>query len=103
MNKQRLDVLENKKNNIQHALSIFKKENVEPDEVNPVLKRNNSSEVKQKTRISKILSRPQITLCDLLEIESVNSKTKIIDSESLEQVEIQIKYEGYIDEKRNST
>ncbi|MEE3037807.1 MAG: tRNA uridine-5-carboxymethylaminomethyl(34) synthesis enzyme MnmG [Bacteroidota bacterium] len=102
VSKQRLDVLENKKNNIQHALSIFKKENVEPDEVNPVLKRNNSSEVKQKTRISKILSRPQITLSDLIELESVNSKTKTIDSESLEQVEIQIKYEGYIEREKET-
>ena len=102
VNKQRLDVLENKKNNIQHALSIFKNENVKPEEINPVLKRNNSSEVKQKTRISKILSRPQITLSDLLELKSVNSKTKVFDSESLDQVEIQIKYEGYIEREKET-
>ena len=60
--KNRMGLLEKKKNSVQHALSLFKGENIKPDEINPILKRNDSSEIKQKTRLSRILSRPQITL-----------------------------------------
>ena len=38
----------------------------------------------------------------MIELESVNSKTKTIDSESLEQVEIQITYEGYIEREKET-
>ena len=93
---ERMNVLKDKSDNIQEALSLFKNENIDPEEINPILIRNNSSRINQKTRLSKVLSRPQVRLCDLLETELVRNKTKAIDSEALEQAEIQIKYEGYI-------
>lgn len=93
---ERMNVLKDKSDNIQQALSLFKNENIDPEEINPILIRNNSSRINQKTRLSKVLSRPQVRLCDLLETELVRNKTKAIDSEALEQAEIQIKYEGYI-------
>jgi len=53
--------------------------------------------------VGKILSRPQIKLEDILSVKSVQEKTKKISREGLEQAEIQIKYQGYINrEKENA-
>ncbi len=98
----RISALEKKENNIKSALSFFQNESINPEEINPVLEMNNSSQIKQKTKLGKILSRPQIKLEDLLKIDSIENKTKEIHQEVLEQAEIQIKYNGYIDRERET-
>ena len=98
----RISALEKKENNIKSALSFFQNESISPEEINPVLEMNNSSQIKQKTKLGKILSRPQIKLEDLLKIDSIENKTKEIHQEVLEQAEIQIKYNGYIDRERET-
>ena len=98
----RISALEKKENNIKSALSFFQNESINPEEINPVLEMNNSSQIKQKTKLGKILSRPQIKLEDLLKIDSIEIKTKEIHQEVLEQAEIQIKYNGYIDRERET-
>ena len=99
----RIAKLEEKLKNTEKALTYFEKESISPQEINAVLEKNNSSTIKQKNKISKILSRPQIKFGDLLNINTIKEKTKNISQEGLEQAEIQIKYKGYISrEKENA-
>jgi len=98
----RMSQLDKKQDNIEGALSFFQKESVSPEEMNPILENNNSSLIKQKTKLGKILSRPQIKLDDLLKLKSVEEKTKKINQDVLEQAEIQIKYNGYIERERET-
>ena len=98
----RLKKLIEKEESTGKALKTMKNESVTPEEVNAVLCSNNSSTIKQKTRIDKILSRPQIKLNDLLKITSIKEKLSDINSEALEQSEIQIKYNGYINRERET-
>jgi tRNA uridine 5-carboxymethylaminomethyl modification enzyme len=98
----RMSQLDKKQENIEGALSFFQKESVSPKEMNPILENNNSSLIKQKTKLGKILSRPQIKLDDLLKLKSVEEKTKKINQDVLEQAEIQIKYNGYIERERET-
>ena len=98
----RMSQLDKKQDNIENALSFFQKESVSPDEMNPILENNNSSLINQKTKLGKILSRPQIKLDDLLKLKSVEEKTKEIKQDVLEQAEIQIKYNGYIERERET-
>ena len=99
----RIAKLEEKLNNTEKALKYFEKESISPEDINTVLEKNNSSTIKQKNRIGKILSRPQIKFGDLLNIKTIKEKTKNISQEGLEQAEIQIKYKGYINrEKENA-
>lgn len=98
----RLKKLIEKEESTEKALKTMKNESVTPDEVNAVLCSKNSSSIKQKTRIDKILSRPQIKLNDLLKITSVKEKLSEINSEAMEQSEIQIKYNGYINRERET-
>ena len=64
----------------------------------------NSAEIKQKTRISNLLLRPQIKLIELK--ENSNTVKEILiqytegNIENLESIEILLKYEGYILKER---
>ena len=94
--------LEEKLNNTKEALTYFERESISPDDINPILENNNSSPIKQKNKIGKILSRPQIKFEDLLKVKSIKKKTKDISQEGLEQAEIQIKYNGYIEREKET-
>ena len=98
----RMAKLDEKLNNTKKALTYFEKESISPDDINPILENNNSSPIKQKNKIDKILSRPQIKLEDLLKVKSIKEKTKGISQEGLEQAEIQIKYNGYIEREKET-
>ena len=96
----RMAKLDEKLINTKEALTYFEKESISPDDINPILETNNSSPIKQKNKIGNILSRPQIKFKDLLKVKSIMEKTKNISKEGLEQAEIQIKYNGYIEREK---
>ena len=98
----RMAKLHEKLSNTKEALTYFEKESISPDDINPILEANNSSPIKQKNKIGKILSRPQIKFENLLKVKSIKEKTKNISQEGLEQAEIQIKYNGYIERERET-
>jgi len=98
----RMKKLEEKSSSTEKALDFFAKESLSPKDINPLLSKKDSSPINQKNKLGKILSRPQIKLEDLLKIESVKEKTANISIESLEQAEIQIKYDGYIKREKET-
>jgi len=84
--------------------NYIKKLSVEPDKINPILQKKKSSEIKQKVKAPSIISRPFITINDVVESsENLQNFVKDLDykDESLEQVEIDIKYKGYIDREKD--
>ena len=85
--------------------SFVSKTSVDPKLVNVILKKKNSSEIKQKVKAPSIISRPFIELNDIIacnsEIKSFLTKIKL-KREVIEQVEIDIKYKGYIDRERDN-
>lgn len=70
---------------------------IKPSEINPVLNELGASEIKQQVKLESLISRPQLDLNILRavspELENILSE---IDVETIEQAEIQMKYEGYI-------
>ena len=99
---ERMSKLEDKILNTDKAHSLLENESISPNEANPILEANNSSPIKQKTKASQLLSRPQIKLEDLEKISSFAEKTKNISQEGLEQAEIKIKYNGYIEREKET-
>ncbi|MFN0275132.1 MAG: tRNA uridine-5-carboxymethylaminomethyl(34) synthesis enzyme MnmG [Chitinophagales bacterium] len=73
----------------------------EPETINPVLENKGSSPIRQKTKLSQLLSRPQIQLIDFQSINSdmVDFLNKFPE-EYLEQAEIHVKYAGYIEKEK---
>ena len=53
----RMAKLDKKLNDTKEALSYFENESISPDDINPILENNNSSLIKQKNKISKILKQ----------------------------------------------
>ena len=98
----RMAKLDKKLNDTKEALNYFEKESISPDDINPILEKNNSSPINQKNKISKILSRPQVKFKDLLKVKSIKERTKNINHDGLEQAEIQIKYNGYIQREKET-
>ena len=96
----RMAKLDEKLNNTKEALTYFETESINPDDINPILESNNSRPIIQKNKVGKILSRPQIKFEDLLKVKTIKEKTKNISQEGLEQAEIQIKYNGYIEREK---
>ena len=101
---ERLRQMELKMKKTNQLVSFFQTVSVSPEEMNPILEANNSSLMKQKDKMAKVFSRPQIELSDIITIESVSQfiENHQIDKEVLEQAEIQIKYAGYIEKEKNN-
>ena len=79
-------------------LSFFEKTSIRPDDINPILHQKDSAPVKQSLKMVKVLARPNITLEDFKRIPLVGEfiDKQQADKAVQEQVEIQIKYTGYI-------
>ncbi len=83
---------------IKNILNLF---NIEPALVNPYFEASGSALIVEKQRAAKILLRPNIDLSGLMKnIPALQEALQWASTDSLEQAEIQIKYERYI-EKEN--
>ena len=100
--KDRLKNVEKKKAGTDSFVSFFKKTSIQPEEINPILKDKNSSEIKQPVKLYKIFSRPNLTLSDMLRLSSVKEyqSSNELDKGVCEQTEVQIKYSGYIEKEK---
>jgi len=100
--KDRLKNVEKKKAGTDSFVSFFKKTSIQPEEINPILKDKNSSEIKQSVKLYKVFSRPNLTLSDMLKLSSVKEyqSSNKLDKEVCEQTEVQIKYSGYIEKEK---
>lgn len=81
---------------------FLREQSLKPGIINPILEDNDSSPVDQAYRASQILTRPNITLAKLSEIDLIGKKVRDYTHEVQEQVEINIKYKGYIDKERDN-
>ena len=94
INQERYDRFLNKKANIEKEIERIRDTIIKPTEnVNKLLKQNNSSELKTGTKLSELLKRTELSYDILNEIDINRPK---LTKQEREEVEIQIKYEGYI-------
>ena len=100
----RLRRMEEKQSKSDSFVQFFKDTSVEPKEINPILEKKNSAQVKQKDKMFKLFARPQISMADMRKVASVNAYIleNGLDTEVLEQAEIQVKYAGYIEKEKSN-
>ncbi len=103
--KERMERVERKKESCSKLVSFIEKSSAEPKEVNSLFEERQTPSINQKTKISQLLLRPQITLKDLADnIPSLNENMLSIPSdikeETIEGAEILIKYKSYIDKEQ---
>ena len=100
INQSQYDNLVLKENEIKRFIELFKEIKIKKEIANPILIANGSEEIKESTSAANLLKRPNIGYSQVLEMinlsnVSISTEYKDID-EILEQVEISLKYEGYI-------
>jgi len=97
----RLRKVEIKSNEVANIKTILSNQTIIPEEVNGFLTSIDSMEITEKQKASKLLLRPNISLNQVIE-NCAELKEKLIDKEvdHLEQAEIQIKYERYIEKEK---
>ena len=100
--KERLDRANAKVVGNQLVIDLLKNASITPEEANPWLESVGTDHIRQKARFHNLLGRPQITLKSMIEAFP-NLANKLSDigatEEFMEQAEINIKYEGYIEKE----
>ena len=101
---KRLRRMEEKQSKSDAFVQFFKDTSVKPDEINPILEAKNSAKVKQQDKMFKLYARPNITIDDMQKVGSVSAymEANNLDTEVVEQTEIQVKYAGYIEKEKNN-
>ena len=97
----RLRKVEEKTNQVANIKTILSNQTIIPEEVNGFLTSIDSMVITEKQKATKLLLRPNISLNQVIE-NCAELKEKLIDKEvdHLEQAEIQIKYERYIEKEK---
>lgn len=101
----RLRRVERKQRLSQALVDGLKAENPSPEAANAVIVPRGTTPVKQRTRLFDLLTRPQLTYADLEPLferrEDWRNEAGDLAEEAIEQVEIQVKYEGYLVRERD--
>ena len=98
---ERMDRVNQKVHGIRQIEALMAGLNADPDQINPYLESIGSSTISQKTKTDLILSRPGISIQDLVVYlpELAQSLTPF-DEETLSLAEVNLKYRGYIERER---
>ncbi len=93
-----------KQESIQSAIALLSTVSVSPDQVNGALERAGTAAINQKVKLDTLVLRPQIHLNDLIEtltfLKEFFDKFGAIGEEVIEETEILVKYQGYIEKEQ---
>ena len=95
-----LNYLNDKRTLIEEGVKYFKSHTISPSSVNTMLNDKNSSPISQNDFLSNILRRSEVSIKDLISLETFTGNGLAEElkknDDVLGQIEIEIKYEGYI-------
>ncbi|HVX28486.1 MAG TPA: tRNA uridine-5-carboxymethylaminomethyl(34) synthesis enzyme MnmG [Parafilimonas sp.] len=98
---ERMEKVLVKRKGVLELIKLLKNISLEPQEINPFLESIGSSKIEEKQKALKILLRPDVSLIDLKRsVEILNKNLNKFNTDALEQAEIQIKYERYIEKEQ---
>lgn len=101
---ERMRRVETKIAQTDEVLKTLRKTSVAPESINPMLTERGSSPIRQKMKAYGIVARPQVQLADVMEVVPEIAESfagmEIEKEASLEQAEIQIKYQGYLEQEK---
>ncbi|OYU56757.1 MAG: tRNA uridine-5-carboxymethylaminomethyl(34) synthesis enzyme MnmG [Chitinophagaceae bacterium BSSC1] len=98
---ERMIKVQEKTSNVEKIKHILNNYNIEPSGINPFFEYIGSAVITEKQRAAKILLRPNVDLKSMMQYDAgLAEALSWCNIDSLEQSEIQIKYERYI-EKEN--
>ncbi|OJZ13358.1 tRNA uridine-5-carboxymethylaminomethyl(34) synthesis enzyme MnmG [Sphingobacterium sp. 40-24] len=97
---ERLKKVQDKIDNSNKIIEYLKQNSTNVEKMNTVLAEVGSSALSQKTRLSNVLARPQVGIQDILKgDEGFAHYVSQFDNDTIEQAEINLKYESYFDKE----
>ena len=98
---ERLLAVQKKEQNTARLIHDLKHKKAAPNQVNPGLSQLGTAPIKETTTLAKLVKRPQISIMDLPSLKKELADYLITyDAEILEQAEILLKYEDYLDKEQ---
>ncbi len=96
----RMDLVNQKIKDSDAIVKYVKNRSIEPGKVNALLSELGTSELTQNNKLFALVSRPQVALNDLRNVDSdLDDLLCKYDKETVEQAEIKIKYESYFEKE----
>ncbi len=97
----RMDKVRAKQDDVTKIKKAFKDLSVEPEDINSYFTEIASANISEKQKLSKILLRPNVDMPSLLKhVPGLAPAFAGLSIDSLEQAEIQVKYERYIEKEQ---
>ncbi|MEO8174817.1 MAG: tRNA uridine-5-carboxymethylaminomethyl(34) synthesis enzyme MnmG, partial [Sediminibacterium sp.] len=99
---ERMDKVIAKREQVSKVKKHLTETSVEPADVNPYFSEIGSATITEKQKIAKIILRPNVDLPSLMKVvPGLNESLREISTDALEQAEIQVKYERYIEKEQD--
>jgi tRNA uridine 5-carboxymethylaminomethyl modification enzyme len=102
---ERMELLEKKRVDIKSLMRCIEKTSTSPEEINELLLAKGSAVIDQKLKLITLLTRPQVSLDDIISVNTdlqaeISTLTEN-KGEVLAAVEISVKYAGYLQRERD--
>ena len=99
ISKEAISQLRSKEHSVRVGIEFLQSTSIAPASANPILSLRNEPLLTENDRLSQLLKRSGVSIHDLLPTFSINSedvRRALNDPNTLQQIEIDLKYEGYI-------
>jgi len=97
---ERLKKVQEKIDNSNDIIEYLKQNSTNLEKMNTVLAEVGSSALAQKTRLSNVLARPQVSIQDIIKGDEPFAQfVTQFDNDTIEQAEINLKYESYFEKE----
>jgi tRNA uridine 5-carboxymethylaminomethyl modification enzyme len=102
---ERMELLEKKRVDIKSLMKCIEKTSTSPEEINELLLSKGSAVIDQKLKLVTLLTRPQVSLDDIISVNTdLQAEISTLTEnrgEVLAAVEISVKYAGYLQRERD--
>jgi tRNA uridine 5-carboxymethylaminomethyl modification enzyme len=97
---ERVELVNQKNKSVTEIKDILNNFNIDSDLINPFLESVGSSAITEKQKASKIILRPNVSLNEMMNVvPKLKEAFGGANADSIEQAEIQVKYERYIEKE----
>lgn len=98
----RMEKVRLKQQQVDAIIRLLNTVSITPEEINPILEQSASSSIAEKQKAIKLLLRPNFSINTLFDhTTALHPHKQAFTAEALEQAEIQVKYERYIEKEKD--
>jgi tRNA uridine 5-carboxymethylaminomethyl modification enzyme len=98
---ERMEKVIEKRGSVEKIKTLLQNITLSPEAVNHYLQKAGSTAIEEKQKALRLLLRPDVTLTEMIQnVDIISTQLKSFSRDSIEQAEIQVKYERYIEKEQ---